>query len=659
MRRHTLASTLLVSTAAFLPTQPAAAAEASCDDLTHRIHHLSNTNSGASLLTPWHGEAGSAEAKYGFSTTRPGFRTSVAAKPQLQPVQRSYNSDTNDFAWTTGDAPSGYTLQKTNFYASPTALSCTAPVYSYTKHGMHQYAWSATVDAQLQGNGWERGAVVFHAVPHTDAPRIGDGTANDVAPIPEATPLHNETACRALSTTIHHRSKGNSGTTLLTRWKEEADRAAEKYGFTGKQASFAAATEKIDGLSPVTRYYSSRDGDFLWSIKPAPGEYDAHKVNFYAAEKPLTCTVPLHRYVKGSKHRFTWTDDEHKQLLGAGWRHEGPQFHVVPQGGHTPVGGEDSPEPVTPVPDNPAPGTPGADGDGVFTFALVGDTQREVLKDNDTRLANRLDYIASTARNKDTRYTLQLGDLVNWDTPTHDQYVRADAAISRFEKTSNRWAGTIGNHDTAATCEGGSACPGTDVRKTIRDTTTYNKYFGVSRFSGRADKVSGTFEQGKIDNAYRTFSAEGHSWLLLNLELYPRAEAVAWAVDVVKSHPTHNVVVMTHSYLGQDGNILTNNEHYGALTPAEVQERLVVPHANVKFVFSGHKHTFATHTSTTKSGSKVVHVMTDHFADGGNPISFATVDTRKGTLSLKTYSPINDMSFPNFDKVISGLTFVK
>ena len=106
---------------------------------------------------------------------------------------------------------------------------------------------------------------------------------------------------------------------------------------------------------------------------------------------------------------------------------------------------------------------------------------------------------------------------------------------------------------------------------TVRDTSAYNKYFPVSRFSD----LEGTFEAGKIDNAYRSFSAGGVDWLVLNLELWPRKEVVTWAKSVVASHPDENVMVLTHAYLEANGSISQSNGGYGATSPQYLYDNLI------------------------------------------------------------------------------------
>ncbi len=156
---------------------------------------------------------------------------------------------------------------------------------------------------------------------------------------------------------------------------------------------------------------------------------------------------------------------------------------------------------------------------------MLPDTQNETCATR-TRFANRVSWLVANKKSLDIRYMLQVGDLVNWGNVDPAQFSkrqhRAQAARGGLH-----WAGAIGNHDTAAVCAGGSACPGANTNVAVRDTTAYNKYFPVSRFSD----IQGTYEPDKIDNAYRSFSAGGADWLVLNLELWPRKDVVDLGQD--------------------------------------------------------------------------------------------------------------------------------
>ena len=68
-----------------------------------------------------------------------------------------------------------------------------------------------------------------------------------------------------------------------------------------------------------------------------------------------------------------------------------------------------------------------------FTFAVMPDTQMEVVQDSDHRFVNRSQWLRSTRSVLDTRFVLHTGDIVNWDTSNHDQYARARTALAPLD----------------------------------------------------------------------------------------------------------------------------------------------------------------------------------------------------------------------------------
>ena len=166
-----------------------------------------------------------------------------------------------------------------------------------------------------------------------------------------------------------------------------------------------------------------------------------------------------------------------------------------------------------------------------FTFAVMPDTQQEVSPTSDRTIREPVTVAAihpTGDRHPVRRCTL--GDIVNWDTDNHDQYVRARDALAPLNGVVPYMLAP-GNHDTAAVGPGGSAADPARSDVLVRDTSSFNSYLAPGV------RANGRFEAGKTDNSYATVSAGGYNWLVLTLELWPRPEAVNWARSVVASHP--------------------------------------------------------------------------------------------------------------------------
>ncbi|MFG6444492.1 metallophosphoesterase [Microbacterium sp. P07] len=290
--------------------------------------------------------------------------------------------------------------------------------------------------------------------------------------------------------------------------------------------------------------------------------------------------------------------------------------------------------------------------EATFSIAVLPDTQQEVVVTSaitNKHFKQRTQWLADNADDLDMRFVLHTGDVVNWDTPDHDQYEIADEAMKVIDDAGIPSLLTIGNHDTAAVGPGGSAADPTNTRALVRDTTTFNSYFPVSRYPGVQ-----TFEPNKIDNAYRTFEAGGKKWLVLSLELWPRTEAVEWAKTVVESHADYNVIVSTHSYLDGDNGGIYQNSDYGQNSPQYVFDNLVKLYPNIKLVFSGHTGLTGSRVDTGVNGNKIVSILGTIHSSNTNPVQLVEINAAEGTVSSEFYVPITDQAYSverNFDNL--------
>ncbi len=240
-----------------------------------------------------------------------------------------------------------------------------------------------------------------------------------------------------------------------------------------------------------------------------------------------------------------------------------------------------------------------------------------------------MEWLLANRGSLDLRWVLHSGDVHNWDTPDHDQYVAMSSWLRPLDTAGMPWVFTPGNHDTAAVCPGGSACPGQDASVALRNTATWNAYYPPARFG-----LQGVFEAGKSDNGWRAFSAGGKQWLVLSLELWPRTAVINWAKTVVANHPHHNVIVVTHMFLDGTGQISGGNGGYGANSPATLWNALD-DYPNVVMTFSGHVGRAANTSRTAPDGHRVAMYLQAFHDSTYNPTRIVTVDTTRGTISTR------------------------
>lgn len=271
-----------------------------------------------------------------------------------------------------------------------------------------------------------------------------------------------------------------------------------------------------------------------------------------------------------------------------------------------------------------------------FTFVAVPDTQQENNSDARSPLfTGRMNWLVANRAALNIKFMVQNGDLVDWDDETHSHYVRANAGLSILDTANFPYALCIGNHDTAAVQYGGSAAPG-NVNQNLRNTSTFNSYFPVSRFPG----IAGMYEAGKVDNAYRYFTGGGLQFLVMNLEFCPRAGVYTWADAVIKAHPHHNVIIFSHYILDSDGSVTSSNAGYGDTSAQTMYNSIIRDNPNVKFTFSGHVGTDASHISTSGTDGHLTYHLLDCWHDNSsNPTRICTFNIPAKTVNTQIYDP--------------------
>ena len=441
--------------------------------------------------------------------------------------------------------------------------------------------------------------------------------------------------CAAFGAELRQLVKPSNEVNLLTRWPAEATTATTTYGFTEDLGVVAkVATTASGGLTPVWRLY--RAGDFVWATDGSDADafvadgYSRQFVDFYASTAPQSCLTALNRLERDHVHRVA-TASQTPGLVADGWVNDGVSFYAGTSGQATPA---------------PAPAS-----DTKFAMALIPDTQNETSSLAGTRFSDRVTWLVSNKASLDLRYAIQIGDLTSWGNVAPAQFEKASNEIKPLEAVVP-WSVAAGNHDTAAVCEGGSACLGTDAKVSVRDVSAFNRYFPPSRFG----RLAGTFEPNKSENSYATFTAGGKEWLVLTLELWARPAVVAWANDIVKAHPNSNVIVNTHSYLEADGSISTSNGGYGSTSPRYLFDNLIKVHPNIVMVASGHVGQAAARTDVGQAGNTVVSFL-QAFHSTTNPVRLVEVDTAAGTVTSRVYAPEIDMEYPQYATSTSGLSF--
>jgi len=260
-----------------------------------------------------------------------------------------------------------------------------------------------------------------------------------------------------------------------------------------------------------------------------------------------------------------------------------------------------------------------------FTIAIMPDTQNYVVDPyNQTHFDKQTEWIMQNRDAANIVGVIHNGDLINRPEMAFE-WDYAEQAMSKLEQplppaypSGLPYIITIGNHDQEPMSNTGHA-------------DEFNRRFGVARFSGRP--YYGGHYGERNDHSYITFVAGSQKFLVMALEygVVPAA-AQAWALEVIRAHPDHRVIMDVHELIKADGSWGVFGEQVYQLVKAE---------PNVELMTCGHhlgesrrSDTFEQHT---------VHTMFanwQHLDQGGlGRMRLWHFSPTSGTLLVRTYSP--------------------
>lgn len=291
-----------------------------------------------------------------------------------------------------------------------------------------------------------------------------------------------------------------------------------------------------------------------------------------------------------------------------------------------------------------------AQSDDFFTIAVVPDTQFESARSPGVLVAQTKWLVKHRATER-IAMVMQEGDIVN-DMRSTTQWANARSGFAYLDGKVP-FVAAAGNHDEEIL----SRPP-----PRFKYPGRYNDF--IDSFADYTD--TGHFRAGDYRNSYRLFSAGGVDMMVLNLDFGAVDSVLAWAGSVVDRYPHRHVIVVTHDYLGTDGNLRgTTNPDDGTLphnhNPAwndgvKMWEKFVRRHANVQFTFNGHviqtvspdqPWSVARRVSPNDAGRPVFQTLTNFQTfKGGNQgyLRLFRFYRAQGEVQVRTYSPSLDAS---------------
>ena len=250
-------------------------------------------------------------------------------------------------------------------------------------------------------------------------------------------------------------------------------------------------------------------------------------------------------------------------------------------------------------------------------------------------------WIAANAQSRNIKLVLGLGDIVD-AAGQPAQWQNADAAYKLLDGKVPYLA-AIGNHDYDAS------------DPSSRSATAFNRWFGPTRYSQDA-WYRGNYPAGSNENFYGVFSIAGHTYLVLVMELMPRAGAVQWAASVLAANPDKEVIVVTHAYVYWDNSRIGRCDSWNAQRMGLdgdndgdlLWANLLRKYPNIIMVLSGHvtdQGGVGRRADLGDGGNLVNQMLSDYQSypnGGGGYLRILTITPSLNRIDVTTYSPWAD-----------------
>jgi PKD repeat protein len=160
--------------------------------------------------------------------------------------------------------------------------------------------------------------------------------------------------------------------------------------------------------------------------------------------------------------------------------------------------------------------------------------------------------------------------------------------------------------------------PGNHDHDIYHTNNYFNLYFNYTRFEGRP--YYGGHYSTNNDNNYALFNASGMDFIVVGIDVWPDMDEIAWANNVLETHPNRRAIVISHDVLDHHGdwspsgywiyNLLKHNENLFLILCGHC--RFYEGEARRTDVFNGHTvHTIlANYQSYPYGGNGNLRIMT-------------------------------------------------
>ncbi len=267
-----------------------------------------------------------------------------------------------------------------------------------------------------------------------------------------------------------------------------------------------------------------------------------------------------------------------------------------------------------------------------FTFAALPDPQKLLLHHGDY-YGKIGEWLIANKEAYKIAGVMALGDLTE-----HGSWTQFSASYDAFKDVIKAmpFGVSLGNHDYM----GGGGTGNYTATQGPEYNTLYNHFFKddiveslLANNGGAYPYVNKAIEgyevmsaDADIDDVTNTYYVYDNGYIVISLEIYPRTEILNWANAIAKANPEKKVIVTTHSHLGDNGELLNDDDLYYIAanettnSGTTVRETLLETNSNIVMMVCGHDSTqqIVYDEHTREDGSIYYEVLIDNQDDDEN-----------------------------------------
>ena len=166
-----------------------------------------------------------------------------------------------------------------------------------------------------------------------------------------------------------------------------------------------------------------------------------------------------------------------------------------------------------------------------------------------------------------------------------------------------------------------------------------------------------------MSNSYRKIEIGNHKYLLITFDYVVKEATLDWANKLISEHPDYKVILSMHSYLNEDGNLLTTETNTSSsvkdLQGDTIWEKVVSKHKNIFMVFCGHiriDEDPIVQTRKGDNGNDVIEILVnpqqyDWNVEPGGFIMMLNFMDGGSKLEIEYYSAVKDKYFKEKNQI--------